>query len=166
METLWAPWRIGYIIGEKPQGCIFCVKPAEHRDAENYIVFRGQYCFVMLNLYPYNNGHLMVVPFAHIASLEDLDAETAREAMSLTQQAIRVLRRAMRPTAFNVGVNIGEAAGAGVADHVHIHVVPRWTGDTNFMPVLSDTRVIAQSLESSYTMLQREFADSISPDHS
>jgi ATP adenylyltransferase len=116
-----------------------------------------------LNLYPYNNGHLMVVPFAHIASLEDLDAETSQELMRLTQQAIRVLRRTMRPSAFNVGVNIGEAAGAGVAGHVHVHVVPRWAGDTNFMPVLSDTRVIAQSLESSYTILQRAFADPAAP---
>jgi ATP adenylyltransferase len=163
METLWAPWRIGYITGAKPRGCIFCDKPAEGRDAENFIVFRGLSCFVILNLYPYNNGHLMVVPFAHIASLEDLDAETSQELMRLTQQAIRVLRRTMRPSAFNVGVNIGEAAGAGVAGHVHVHVVPRWAGDTNFMPVLSDTRVIAQSLESSYTILQRAFADPAAP---
>jgi ATP adenylyltransferase len=163
MEILWAPWRIGYIVGEKPQGCIFCEKPAEQHDAENFIVWRGRLCFVMLNRYPYNNGHLMVVPFAHIASLEDLDTETSQEMMSLTQQAIRILRRAMRPAAFNVGVNIGEAAGAGVAGHVHLHIVPRWDGDTNFMPVLSDTRVIAQSLESCYALLQPEFADSAVP---
>jgi ATP adenylyltransferase len=157
METLWAPWRIGYIIGEKPEGCIFCVKAAEDRDAENYIVWRGRRCFVILNIFPYNNGHVMVVPYAHVASLEDLDPETSQELMSLTQQALGVLRRTMRPAGFNIGINLGAAAGAGVADHVHIHVVPRWVGDTNFMPVLSDTRVISQSLESSYTLLHDEF---------
>jgi ATP adenylyltransferase len=158
MDTLWAPWRIGYIKGEKPEGCIFCTKPEERRDAENFILYRGDHCFVILNLFPYNNGHLMVVPYAHLPSLEDLPAATLLEVMSVTQRALGILREEMRPSGFNIGINQGAAAGAGVAEHVHVHVVPRWIGDTNFMPVLADTRVMAQSLESCYAVLEPAFA--------
>jgi ATP adenylyltransferase len=158
MDRLWAPWRIGYITGEKPEGCIFCSKLEEHRDAENFILYRGDLCFVILNLFPYNNGHLMVVPNAHLPSLEDLPAPTLADMMSLTQRALGILRAQMRPSGFNIGINQGASAGAGVADHVHLHVVPRWVGDTNFMPVLSDTRVISQSLESCYAVLEPAFA--------
>lgn len=158
METLWAPWRIGYIMGEKPEGCIFCAKAAEGRDAENFILLRGEHCFAVLNIYPYNNGHLMVVPYAHLASLEDVPMPALMEMMAMTQRCLGALRRSMRPNGFNVGVNQGATAGAGVAEHVHMHVVPRWLGDTNFMPVLAETRVISQSLENCYAVLAAALA--------
>lgn len=157
MDTLWAPWRIGYIKGEKPSGCIFCERAAEQRDQENLILYRGASCFVILNLYPYNNGHLMVVPYHHAASIEDLTTAVLAELMALTQRALAVLREAMRPTGFNIGINLGVPAGAGVADHVHQHVVPRWVGDTNFMSVVGDARVMPQSLQSCYQLLAPGF---------
>jgi ATP adenylyltransferase len=160
MDTLWAPWRIGYVTGQKPAGCVFCTKPEQQLDRQNLILFRGTSCFVILNLFPYNNGHLMVVPFEHVAGVEDLSTETIGEMMALTQRSVGVLREKLRPMAFNIGINQGAAAGAGVADHVHLHVVPRWVGDTNFMPVLADTRVMPQSLESSYDLLVGGFVPS------
>lgn len=158
METLWAPWRIGYVTAEKPSGCIFCLRPAEREDRQNLILFRGTFCFVVLNLYPYNNGHLMVVPYDHLSSVEDLPAETGAELMALTQRSVGVLRSALHPAAFNIGINQGVVAGAGIADHIHMHVVPRWLGDTNFMPVLAETRVMPQSLENCYDLLAAQFA--------
>jgi ATP adenylyltransferase len=152
-DTLWAPWRIGYVTEQKPPGCVFCTKPGQDMDRQNLILFRGTFCFVILNLYPYNNGHLMVVPFEHVGGVEDLSTDAIGEMMALTQQSIGVLRDKLHPTAFNIGINQGVPAGAGVADHVHLHVVPRWVGDTNFMPVLADTRVMPQSLTSSYDLL-------------
>ncbi|MDB5074417.1 MAG: histidine triad protein [Chloroflexi bacterium] len=157
MDTLWAPWRIGYVTSEKPEGCIFCLKPSQDQDAENFILYRGTYCFVILNVFPYNNGHLMVVPYQHVPGIEDLQVEIVTEMMTLTQKALSVLRQALRPTGFNIGINQGVPAGAGVADHAHMHVVPRWVGDTNFMPVIADTRVMPQSLESSYELLVQGF---------
>jgi len=157
MDTLWAPWRIGYITGPKPDGCIFCIKPGEHRDRENFILYRGALCFVMLNIYPYNNGHLMVVPYEHVASIADLPAEAMAEVGYMTQRVVGVLRESLSPTGFNIGINQGYPAGAGVADHVHVHVVPRWVGDTNFMSVIGDTRVMPQSLESCYDLLAQGF---------
>ena len=164
MDTLWAPWRIGYIKGEKPKGCIFCQILAQHDDAANYVLHRGAHCLVMLNLYPYNNGHLMVVPYAHLDSVEQLAEDATAELMALTRRALAALRVAMRPTGFNIGINQGTPAGAGVADHVHQHVVPRWIGDTNFMPVLGETRVMPQSLESCYALLAPLFAET-APSH-
>ena len=158
-DTLWAPWRIGYVKAEKSAGCVFCEKIAQEDDRANFILYRGETCFVILNIYPYNNGHLMVVPYAHVPSIEDLPAPALAELGLLTQRALRVLRTALRPTGFNIGINQGSPAGAGVADHVHQHVVPRWVGDTNFMPVVGDTRVLPQSLESSYDVLAPGFRD-------
>src|SRR5712691_11347718 len=129
MDTLWAPWRIGYVTAEKQKDCIFCTKLNEGRDRDNFILFRGDYCFVVLNIYPYNNGHLMIVPYEHLASLEDLPLPTATEVMTVTQKALGALRESLQPSGFNIGVNEGASAGAGIADHVHIHVVPRWVGD-------------------------------------
>ncbi|HUE75505.1 MAG TPA: HIT domain-containing protein [Chloroflexota bacterium] len=140
-------------MGSKPPGCIFCEKPHEDRDRENYILARGIESFVLLNAYPYGNGHLMVVPYAHLATLEDLPTSTLTELMELTRTSIASLRRVMAPDGFNVGMNIGHAAGAGIADHVHLHVVPRWNGDTNFMPVLAETRLIPEMLTSTYDKL-------------
>ncbi|HEY8283788.1 MAG TPA: HIT domain-containing protein [Chloroflexota bacterium] len=158
METLWAPWRLAYIKGPKAVGCIFCSAIAAKDDPENLIIWRGETCFVMLNRYPYNNGHLMVVPYAHRAGVDELSEEVVGEFMALTQRAIGVLRDAIAPTGFNIGINQGVSAGAGVADHVHLHVVPRWVGDTNFMPVLGATRVLPDSLAGSYRLLARGFA--------
>lgn len=155
MERLWAPWRIEYIRSEKDQQCIFCTKAAERQDRQNLILCRGTHSFVILNRYPYNNGHLMVAPYAHVASLEDLDTPTLADLMCMVKKCLAVLRRAMRAEAFNIGVNLGQAAGAGIADHVHIHVVPRWAGDTNFMTVLADIRVLPDALDNTYeTLLQ------------
>ncbi|MBI2939082.1 MAG: HIT domain-containing protein [Chloroflexi bacterium] len=145
-ERLWTPWRMEFIVSKKDGECIFCAKPREARDRENYILARGVHAYIILNAYPYNNGHLMAVPYAHVPTLEQLDPATAAELMALTQRSLVALRRALSPDGFNVGMNIGRAAGAGIADHVHLHVVPRWSGDTNFMPVIADTRLLPELL--------------------
>jgi len=141
------------ILGTRPlggSGCIFCDLPAQNQDADNFIARRGRLAYVILNRYPYNNGHLMIVPYAHVPSLEQLDAPTLAELMALTQQALATLRRMYSPDAFNLGANIGGAAGAGIADHVHLHVVPRWSGDTNFMSTVAGTRVIPEDLRDTW----------------
>lgn len=158
MDHLWTPWRMPYLQGEEPlpDECLFCTKPQE-LDAEAHIVHRGKLTYVILNRFPYNNGHLMIAPYAHVATLEDLETETAAELMSLTQLSMSVLREAYQPEGFNVGANIGSAAGAGVADHVHIHVVPRWTGDTNYMTTVAKTRVIPEWMDQMYRRLRPLF---------
>lgn len=154
MQQLWAPWRMEYVSsGARPEGCIFCTKPAQDKDGENYILWRGRHTFVIMNIFPYNNGHLMVVPYSHADSLAKLDADTRLELMSVSSLAVEALRKVMKPEGFNVGINLGKAGGAGIAEHLHIHVVPRWGGDTNFMPVLADVRVIPQHLQSTYEQL-------------
>ena len=160
-DRIWAPWRLAYVKDaskDDEQGCIFCTKPAEEDDRENLIVHRGERCFVLLNLYPYTNGHLMIAPFEHVAGLEGLPAETTAEMMALARRAIEVLNAKYEPHGFNVGFNQGRVAGAGVEHHIHMHVVPRWGGDTNFMPVLADTRVMPQTLEQSYEALVGKFS--------
>ncbi len=159
LNRLWAPWRIGYVIGERASGCIFCQKPRAVRDADELILHRGQQCYVIMNAYPYNNGHLMVVPYEHKFDLADLGLPQLCEMMTLTQLSERVLSHCMAPDGFNIGLNIGRVAGAGIDDHVHLHVVPRWNGDTNFMPVLDDTRVVPQSLRECYELLAPQFAE-------
>jgi ATP adenylyltransferase len=159
-QRIWAPWRLAYVKDaskDVEQECIFCVKPAADADEDSLIVHRGELCFVILNRFPYTNGHLMVAPYEHIAALPDLDAEPLAELMSLTQRAMRVLEDEYAPHGYNVGFNQGRVAGAGVEHHIHVHVVPRWGGDTNFMPVLADTRVMPQSLEDSYAALRGAF---------
>jgi ATP adenylyltransferase len=163
-DILWAPWRMTYVSAERDDAddatsCVFCRLPAAHDDARTYILHRGATCFVVMNLYPYNNGHLMVVPYAHVDAVTALDEPTTTEMIRLLQLSQAVLTDAMRPEGFNVGINQGRAAGAGIADHVHMHVVPRWTGDTNFMPVLGDVRVIPQHLDDTYAMLRGGFAE-------
>ncbi|HAW60215.1 MAG TPA: HIT family hydrolase [Actinobacteria bacterium] len=153
MDYLWRPWRMEYILSEKPEGCIFCDKPKENRDKENYILYRGETCFSMLNIYPYNNGHLMVVPFRHVLDLDGLTDNELTELIQLVRRSMNVQRKALNPDGFNVGMNVGKVAGAGVKDHIHIHVVPRWGGDTNFMPLIADTRVIPELLQSTYEKL-------------
>jgi ATP adenylyltransferase len=156
-ERLWAPWRLDYIKGPKSDACIFCAAVEDDRDAERYVVARGERCFVMLNAYPYNNGHLMVSPVAHVPSIEELPDEALLELMHLTQRSLEVLREAYSPEGFNVGINQGKVAGAGFDDHVHLHVVPRWGADTNFMPVIANTRVLPQSLDDSCELLSKLF---------
>ena len=148
-----------YIRQEKPQGCIFCLKAAENQDRKNLILYRGKLCYVMLNRYPYTNGHLMVIPYEHVDSPTKLPPETLTEMMLTMNICLQVLQKAMNPDGFNIGINLGAAAGAGIKDHLHIHIVPRWIGDTNFMPVLDDTRIIVEALDECYNQLEPLFAE-------
>ena len=158
MDYLWAPWRVTYIEQPKAEGCILCEKPKADRDEDNLILFRGAHNFVILNLYPYNPGHLMVAPYRHIASPTLLtDAESA-EHFRLVARCTEWLTEVMKPHGFNVGMNLGRVAGAGIDDHIHSHVVPRWDGDCNFMPVLADTKVVSESIEATYKKLKRNLA--------
>lgn len=148
-----------YILSDKSDevtGCLFCTKAQDDRDRENLILCRGAYTYIILNLYPYNNGHLMVVPYQHTGQLEELDAATLAEMMWQVSRSVAVLKRSMSPDGFNIGINIGHAAGAGVEQHVHMHVVPRWVGDTNFMPVVGETRLIPEELHTTYERLLRD----------
>jgi ATP adenylyltransferase len=160
---LHAPWRMEYIenAGTPAPGCIFCEKPREDDDRKNYILHRSQYNFVILNAFPYNNGHLMVIPYQHTATLADLSAVTMMEMMQLTDIATRAMTLCMRPDGFNIGMNIGRPAGAGIAEHLHMHVVPRWNGDTNFMPVLGNTRVIPESLDKTWIKIDKAFREAL-----
>ena len=153
MKQLWTPWRMSYLKHGKPKGCIFCLKTRQKNDRSNLVLYRGKFVFVMMNLYPYSSGHLLISPYRHVDSIEKLDIPTLTELMRTSQQALKALRKVFRPDAFNLGVNQGGEAGAGIESHVHFHVVPRWHGDTNFMPVLANTRIIPEDLDSSYTKL-------------
>ncbi len=155
MENLWAPWRMAYIAPKNAArpGCIFCIQPAEQRDEEHHILYRGEHCFMMLNLYPYNNGHLMVAPYKHVGALEQLDAAILADLMAQAQLALKALRLAMNPDGFNMGFNQGKVAGAGYAEHIHFHIVPRWNGDTNFMPVIGEVKVMPEHLDTVYHTL-------------
>jgi ATP adenylyltransferase len=158
MKHLWSPWRMTYIEKhEKQAGCVFCNAQARTDSAENLIAFRGKNVYVILNLFPYTSGHLMVVPFEHKASIEDLDAATRTEMMELASRCMGILRKLYNPHGFNMGANIGEAAGAGVPGHVHIHIVPRWSGDTNFMTTLGSARVLPEFLEDTYKRVKEAF---------
>ncbi len=161
MSHLWTPWRMSYLRGEAsmPAGCLFCIAHQAGESAEIHIPYRGNLCYVILNRFPYNNGHLMVVPYVHEPMLENLDAATAGELIALTQLSLRVLRTAYNPQGFNIGLNIGEAAGAGVVGHLHMHVVPRWGGDTNYMTTVGDTRVIPERLEDTCALLRPLFQE-------
>ncbi|MHB1043682.1 MAG: HIT family protein [Eubacteriales bacterium] len=152
MEQIWAPWRTVYIGSDHGGKCIFCEKLESERDRENLLLMRGDKTFVIMNLYPYNNGHLLIAPKRHVGEIEELTEEEMMELFKVTQKMVRVLR-VFNPEGFNVGINIGRIAGAGVPGHFHIHVVPRWGGDTNFMPVFGDVRVISESLEVTYNKL-------------
>ena len=158
MNHLWSPWRMEYIENNnKEDGCIFCNVQAKTDGAENLIAFRAQHSFVILNRYPYTSGHLMVIPYEHVSNLEELDSATRAEMMELTSRCTTVLKKIYKPQGFNVGANIGEAAGAGVAGHVHIHIVPRWKGDTNFMASVGGTRVLPEALEDTYRRVKAAF---------
>lgn len=157
MDRLWAPWRMAYVAGHKPPAsaktCFLCTSAAEDRDRENLVVGRGATAFVVLNRFPYNNGHLLVSPKAHKARLDELTPDEHLEIMLTMQRLVGILQEIMNPQGFNIGVNLGRAAGAGLPGHLHWHLVPRWDGDTNFMTVLDDTQIIVQSLEALYDLL-------------
>jgi len=159
METLWAPWRMEYILNGKENGCIFCNRQNQGGDAEKLVLYRGEHTIIMLNKYPYNNGHLMVAPKRHVALLEDLQPQEANELMAAMQRSVVLLRQVFSPQGFNIGANLGKVAGAGVADHLHFHIVPRWEGDTNYMPIIADTRVIPEQLADTYKRLAEVFKD-------
>lgn len=155
MERLWAPWRMPYITGEhRVGGCVFCTILSEQRDEEHRILLRGQTCFVIMNLFPYTGGHLMVVPVRHVADISDLEPPEQVELLQLAGRCTTAIRSRMKAEGFNLGINIGKTAGAGVLDHLHLHIVPRWNGDTNFMPVLGETRVISEALDDTYSKLK------------
>ncbi len=165
MDRLWSPWRYSYVSrASSSDPCIFCEKAAQQRDQENYILYRGRRSFVLLNLYPYTTGHLMIAPYEHTATLRETAEETLVELMMLTRAAERHLQAVYSPRGLNVGMNVGECAGAGVAGHVHMHVLPRWPADSNFMTTVCETRVLPETLDVTYQKLLKEFrADSVDP---
>lgn len=160
MKQLWAPWRMAYIGGEEnpPDGsCIFCIRDVSGEDRKRLVLHRGEHAFVIMNKYPYSNGHLLIAPYRHIADLNDITEGEASEIHRFLVLCRNVLQENLSPHGFNIGMNLGRESGAGIADHLHMHIVPRWSGDTNFMPVFSDVRVIPQHLETTYEILARAF---------
>ena len=158
MDHLWSPWRYKYITSsERGEGCVFCRIDQEHKDDANYVVHRAGLNFILLNLFPYTSGHLMIVPYAHRASLADVDEATTTEMMELAKRSQSALQNEYRPDGFNIGMNLGGSAGAGVADHLHLHVVPRWSGDANFVSIIGETRVLPEDLETTCTRLKKHF---------
>ncbi|HET7208784.1 MAG TPA: HIT domain-containing protein [Terriglobales bacterium] len=156
MDYLWTPWRYAYITGEsKPEGCIFCDLPTRGDDKRFYIVYRGRHCFIILNSFPYTCGHVMVVPFAHLDQLQKLKPDAAHEMMDLSQKMESVLRELYHPDGVNLGMNIGAAAGAGIAGHIHMHVLPRWVADANFISVIGETRVLPETLETTWERIKK-----------
>ncbi|MBC8174689.1 MAG: HIT domain-containing protein [Candidatus Marinimicrobia bacterium] len=157
MDRLWAPWRMEYIRRMKEDGCIFCDKPKAGNDREMLILYRGKNAFVMMNYYPYNNGHLMISPYHHCDNTHDLNQETLNEIMYLADKSMSILKKTMDAQGFNFGANIFAEAGAGIEEHIHFHIVPRWMGDTNFMPVIGHTKVQVQGLLETYDELRAYF---------
>ena len=157
MKQLWAPWRMEYINSERTEGCIFCILPRENDDDKNHILYRGESAFIIMNIFPYNSAHLMVSPYRHIDCLTKLDSNESTELNQLTDACINTLKTVINPEGFNVGYNIGKAAGAGYDEHIHCHIVPRWVGDTNFMPVLGETKVHPEHLKATYNKLLPHF---------
>jgi len=158
VDHLWAPWRMGYVAAEQPEGCIFCTKPAAGDDEGNQILYRGDTIFLMLNAFPYNTGHLMVAPYRHLGEPLEMTPQESSELLYGIRLAIEALTAALKPHGFNIGMNVGHVAGAGYADHIHVHVVPRWSGDTNFMAVTANTRVVPEALGSTFRRLKEALA--------
>lgn len=162
MEVVFTPWRMHYIKGhgEKRPGCVLCnlYQDPPASDASNYVVYRGAYCYVVLNIYPYNTAHLMVVPNQHTADLCALDAATAQELFDLTRASVAIVTAEYQPHGCNLGMNLGQAAGAGIAEHLHMHIVPRWGGDTNFLPIIGGTKLVPETLDETYARLKPHFA--------
>ena len=160
MKRLWAPWRMEYILDEKKHGsCLFCDISLDKKgnDTKNLILYRGKNCFVVLNKYPYNNGHLMVVPYFHTSTFDGLSDDVLFELMKTQKISVDIIKKAMNPDGFNLGLNFGKVAGAGMESHMHLHIVPRWTGDTDSMPIIAETRVMPQHLKKSYNKLRGLF---------
>lgn len=158
MERIWAPWRIDYILGgEREEGCIFCNKPKSDRDDDNLIVHRAQGAFTMMNKFPYNNGHVLVSPYRHVSDICKLDSEENKLLLEEVCRAISVIRSVMSAEGFNIGINLGAVAGAGIEEHLHYHVVPRWNGDINIMPVLADVKIIPEHLVGTCRKLRQGF---------
>jgi len=150
MDYLWAPWRIEYILQTEKTDCFLCEKPKEANDETNLILCRGKSNFIIMNSFPYNPGHLLIAPYRHIGHLDELTDEEAKEHFDLVKRSLRLITEITKPTGFNIGINLGKVAGAGIDDHIHTHVVPRWQGDTNFMPVISNTKVLSEALSATY----------------
>ncbi|MBE9502569.1 MAG: HIT domain-containing protein [Proteobacteria bacterium] len=159
-ERLWSPWRMEYILDDKKPGeCIFCTKPEDDRDRENLILYRGEKAFIMMNRYPYNNGHLLISPYNHVSDVDSLSDEEMLDISQATKRSVKILKEVMHPEGFNLGINMGKAAGAGIESHIHTHIVPRWNGDTNFMPVIADVRVMPELLDETYMKLYPLFKE-------
>jgi ATP adenylyltransferase len=164
MDYLWTPWRYAYVsTAEKTPGCIFCDLPKLGDDMRARIVYRGQNCYIVLNTYPYTPGHVMVVPFAHLDELQKLPVEAADEMIQLSQKMEQVLRQLYKPDGINLGMNIGKAAGAGVAGHIHMHVLPRWVADSNFVSVVGETRILPETLDTTYERIKGGLKSAVSP---
>jgi ATP adenylyltransferase len=164
MDYLWTPWRYAYVsTAEKTPGCIFCDLPKLGDDVRARIVYRGQNCYIVLNTYPYTPGHVMVVPFAHLDELQKLPVEAADEMIQLSQKMEQVLRQLYKPDGINLGMNIGKAAGAGVAGHIHMHVLPRWVADSNFVSVVGETRILPETLDTTYERIKGGLKSAVSP---
>ncbi len=154
MDHIWAPWRIDYVVSEKPDKCVLCEKRDSDDDQANYVLYRGRHNFVLLNTFPYNSGHVMVVPYRHVSNLTDLSVEEVSELMKIAQGCVAGLAEGLHTEGANLGMNIGRAAGAGIDDHIHLHIVPRWSGDTNYMTAVANMRVVPQLLEKSAEQLR------------
>lgn len=159
METLWAPWRMEYVEKARSPGCVFCDTSSTEHDEQNLLLCRGRRVFILMNLYPYNPGHVMIAPYRHVDDLGKLSAEEQLELIQEAARSMRLLRGVMNPDGFNLGMNQGKVAGAGIEDHLHLHVVPRWNGDTNFMPIVGQTRVIPEGLAATYQKLAPVFRE-------
>jgi len=157
LDRLWAPWREKFILCEKEPGCFLCRTSREKQDRRNLILHRGETCFVILNRYPYNNGHVMIAPYRHLGRLEELKPDELAELMTTAQVCVKALKSGLKPQGINLGMNLGKVSGAGVADHIHLHLVPRWQGDTNFMPIFAQTKVVSVGLADTYRLLKKEF---------
>lgn len=156
-KTIWAPWRSKFVLGKKEKGCVFCNRIKTKDTIKNLIVFRGDKCIVILNKFPYNSGHTLIVPNRHIGQIEKLTEAESLEFFKLTQQTVKIIKKALKPHSLNLGMNLGRSSGAGVPGHLHMHVVPRWIGDTNFMPVIGETDIISVPLEPVYEAIKKEF---------
>jgi ATP adenylyltransferase len=159
MKQMWAPWRMAYLNESEPvHGCVFCAHAHDDSDIENHVVYRAGRCFALLNLYPYNSGHLLIVPYQHSGHFSEIEPEAVVEVFAVAQLALKVFEDVMGPDGFNLGINQGDAGGAGITDHIHLHVVPRWSGDTNFMPVLAEAKVLPELLTATAAKLRDGFA--------
>lgn len=157
-DILWAPWRSAFVLSKKEKGCVFCKRLNMKDSVENLIVYRGERIFIILNKFPYNSGHTLIVPNRHVGHIEKLTADEAAEFFELTRTAVKVIKRELRPQSMNLGMNLGKGSGAGVPGHLHMHIVPRWIGDTNFMPVIGNSHVVSVPLEPVYDKLRKAFA--------